>query len=116
MMCSFDGPALILRLYGTGRSHLRGSARFEELLAAHFGGEAHVGVRQIVEQTVDLAQTSCGYAVPEYDYRGERSILNEYWEKRGPDGVKAYWAKENLESIDGLPTGFDALVGRVAAE
>jgi predicted pyridoxine 5'-phosphate oxidase superfamily flavin-nucleotide-binding protein len=110
MVCSFEGPAMILRLYGRARSHLKGSAAYERLLAEQFNGEEPLSARQIVELDVELTQTSCGYAVPEYEYKGEREVLTEYWDKRGAEGVKAYWAEENLTSIDGLPTGFEAML------
>jgi hypothetical protein len=109
MVCSFDGPAMILRTYGTGRSHLKGSEAYGRMLAAHFGGIEPLEARQIVEQSVDLVITSCGYGVPEYEYQGERDTLIKYWEARGAEGVKAYWAQKNMASLDGLPTGFEPL-------
>ena len=63
------------------------------------------GVRQIMEIEVELAMTSCGYAVPR-DGVEERDTLRRYWQKRGDDAVAKYHQQHNLESIDGLPTGF----------
>lgn len=54
--------------------------------------------------TVEMLQTSCGYAVPFYDYQGERDVLAKWSEDKGPDGIKATWARDNQQSIDGLPT------------
>jgi len=105
MFCAFDGPPKILRLYGQGVSHRHDSARFQELLADRFDGEAPLGTRKIVELAVDLVQTSCGYGVPEFDYVGERTVLDDWAEKKGADGIQDYWREKNVVSMDGLPTG-----------
>jgi hypothetical protein len=102
MFCAFEGDPVILRLYGRGRSHLRGSAEYAALLPSFT--QEMFGARQIVALDVDLVQTSCGMAVPYFDYRGERNNLVRYWSKRGLEGVRKYWAKKNRQSIDGLPT------------
>lgn len=105
MFCAFDGPPKILRLYGRGASHRHDSARFDELLGQHFEGHAPVGTRKIVELDVEIVQTSCGYAVPEFDYRGERTVLDDWAANKGEAGIEAYWREKNVVSMDGLPTG-----------
>ena len=103
MMCAFDGPPNILRLYGRGHVAPRGSAEYAAILADAFGGAEPVGTRQIVVLDVESVQTSCGFGVPAYDYRGERPALDNWAEKNDlPD----YRRRKNLVSIDGLPTGF----------
>ncbi len=62
------------------------------------------GTRQLFDLTVDLAQTSCGMAVPLYDHQGDRDRLNEWAQKKGPAGIEAYQREKNQVSIDGLPT------------
>lgn len=54
---------------------------------------------------IDLVQTSCGYGVPLFDYKGERDALNTWTEAKGQQGIDAYWHEKNRFSIDGLPTG-----------
>jgi hypothetical protein len=54
---------------------------------------------------VDLVQTSCGFGVPLYDYRGERAAIRKWAESKGQDGLEAYRRDYNARSIDGLPTG-----------
>ena len=54
---------------------------------------------------VDLVQTSCGFGVPLYDYRGERPALARWAEAKGAEGLEAYRREHNAHSIDGLPTG-----------
>jgi hypothetical protein len=54
---------------------------------------------------VDLVQTSCGFGVPLYGYRGERPALTRWAESKGADGLEAYRREHNAQSIDGLSTG-----------
>lgn len=64
----------------------------------------HSGVRQIIVADVTTVQTACGYAVPLYDYQGQRDTLTRYWDVKGADGLEAYQREKNMHSIDGLPT------------
>jgi hypothetical protein len=106
MLCAFDGPPNILRLYGRGRVLPRGGAEYAELLATQFGGVEPIGARQMVEVAIDLVQTSCGYGVPHYDYVAERPSLTNWAETKGEAGLEEYRREKNTHSIDGLPTGF----------
>jgi hypothetical protein len=109
MFCSFAGPPKILRLYGQGRIIRRGSAEYEDLLAAHYNGEEPLGARQMVSQQIDLVQTSCGFGVPLFDYAGERPTLQRWAEaKEKAEGLDAYRRQKNRVSIDGLPSGMFA--------
>ena len=101
MFCAFDGPANIVRLYGTGRAVLPDTLEWEEL-APHF--EMHFSARQIIIAEIDQVQTSCGYGVPFYDFVGERPTLKKWAENKGPDELVTYRAQKNMRSLDGLPT------------
>jgi pyridoxamine 5'-phosphate oxidase-like protein len=105
MFCAFEGPPMILRLYGTGRMAPRGSAEYASLLAAHFGNLETPGARQIVVMEVDLVQTSCGFAVPQFDYVSDRQLLVQWAEKQGEAGLEAYRRDKNAWSLDGFSTG-----------
>jgi hypothetical protein len=105
MVCAFEGPPMILRLYGHGHVVHRGTAAYSDLLAAEFGGVEPVGARQFVVLDVELVQTSCGYGVPLFDYEGERPSLVRWAEAKGEAGLVAYRRETNVRSIDGLPTG-----------
>ena len=115
MFTAFEGDPVILRLYGRGQSFLRGSADYDALLPRF---EEMPGARQIVRLDVDLVTTSCGMAVPLFDYRAERKNLVRHWTRQGVAGLRKYWAKKNMASIDGLPTELapDAMLPREAAE
>ena len=103
MFCAFDGAPMILRLYGQGRSLMRGTPDYAELVSKF---EEVAGARQIVRLSIDLVQTSCGMGVPLFDYKQERGSLVRYWAERSVDNLRKYWALKNMKSIDGLPTGF----------
>ena len=105
MLCAFEGPPNIMRLYGRGEVLRRGSPEYAKVLGSAFGGVEPLGARQIVKLHVDLVQTSCGYGVPLFEYRGERPSLDNWARSKGEEGIQAYWREKNLVSIDGLPTG-----------
>jgi hypothetical protein len=107
MLCAFDGPPLILRLYGRGEVAFRGSERYRAFLSAHYGGEEPLGARQVVFLDIDLVQTSCGFAVPLFEPAGERPTLDRWAAAKGEEGLRAYRQEKNLTSMDGLPTGFE---------
>jgi len=102
MFCSFEGDPLILRLYGQGRVIRRQDAEWADQRPAF---PDLPGERQIIMMHIETVQTSCGYAVPLMDYRGERDTLARWAEKKGATGLLDYWREKNRVSIDGLPTG-----------
>ncbi len=51
---------------------------------------------------VERVADSCGFAVPLYEYRAERSQLIDYANKKGPEGMERYKARKNRASIDGI--------------
>jgi hypothetical protein len=78
MFCAFEGPPVILRLYGKGSMIRRNSAEYRDLLASQYDGKEPPGARQIIGLDIDLVQTSCGFGVPLYDYQGERPSLDRW--------------------------------------
>ncbi|WP_271255073.1 pyridoxamine 5'-phosphate oxidase family protein [Pseudanabaena sp. Chao 1811] len=102
MLCSFTEKPLILRLYGQGVSIRSKDAQWQEYLSLF---PAIAGTRQIVRVNVESVQTSCGFAVPFYEFLGDRPTLKEWAETKGEEGVHEYRQNKNRQSIDGLPTG-----------
>lgn len=102
MVCSFTRNALILRVYGRGRSVQPGDAEWDALLARF---PATPGTRQIFVIDVESVQTSCGYAVPQMEMVAERQTLNKWSDGKGDQGLAEYRAQNNMVSIDGKPTG-----------
>ncbi|MEM6450426.1 MAG: pyridoxamine 5'-phosphate oxidase family protein [Cyanobacteria bacterium P01_D01_bin.105] len=101
MFCAFEGAPMILRLYGTATVVYPRDEQWADL-SAQF--PTFPGTRQIFDLSIDLVQTSCGMAVPLYDYAQERDSLNQWADKKGPDGIEAYWTEKNQVSLDGKPT------------
>jgi len=102
MLCSFEGNPLILRIYGKARAIHQQDQDWQEFYS-HFPESA--GARQIFEMKIESVQTSCGFAVPNMNFVSERSMLNEWTDKKSPEEIKDYWEKKNSQSIDGKPTG-----------
>ncbi|MGB3790768.1 MAG: pyridoxamine 5'-phosphate oxidase family protein [Phormidesmis sp.] len=101
MFCAFEGAPTILRLYGAARAVYPRDDSWATL-SEYF--TLLPGTRQLFDLTVELVQTSCGMAVPMYDYQGDRDRLNKWAQKKGPAGIEAYQREKNQVSIDGLPT------------
>jgi len=102
MWCGFDRRPMIMRAYGTARTiHPRDTDW--TALNGHF--DDFDGARQLYDMTVEMLQTSYGYAVPFFDYAGPRDTLEKWTADRGPDGIRAYWAEKNASTLDGAPTG-----------
>ena len=102
MFCSFQKHPLILRLYGDAHVVYPKSLKWGELYSAF---SSHVGARQIFELNLSLVQSSCGYAVPLFDFKSERHTLKKWAENQGGEGIEAYWEQKNQMSLNGKITG-----------
>jgi len=102
MFCAFAGNPKILRLYGRGRAVHARDAEWEELLGLF---KAYPAARQVVVVDVDSVNTSCGFGVPLMELQGQRSMLPEWADKKGPEGIEIYQREKNATSFDGYPTG-----------
>lgn len=99
MFCAFDQPALILRIYGRGRSVLPQDDDWDET-ARPF--TLLPGTRQIFLVDVDSVQTSCGWGVPFMAFEAERPTLSKYHRQDDPEKRLKTMRARN-KSIDGLP-------------
>ena len=102
MFCSYDQKPLILTLYGEGSVVKRGDKEWESI-SKDFPDIP--GSRQIIVLDVKSVQESCGFAVPFYEFKGERDVLANWAEKKGEDALKEYREKNNTVTIDGKETG-----------
>lgn len=102
MFCSFDKHPVILRLYGHAKVLHPRDVLWDQYiqLFPEIGG-----ARQIFEMDISLVQSSCGYAVPYYDFKGQRPTLHKWTEKKGDEGIRQYWEERNTISLDEKPTG-----------
>ncbi len=108
MFCSFERQPLILRLYGAATEVQPDQPAWAELESLF---PPMLGARQMFDVDVELVQTSCGYGVPFMEFAGERPLMHQWAEKKGPDGLEAYHQEKNLVSIDGFPTGLRTAAG-----
>lgn len=101
MFCSFAEKPLILRLYGRGTVIHQRDAAWNTLrpMFPEIPGE-----RQIILIEIESIMTTCGFAVPMYDFKGQRDTLPEFTCKMGDEKMDAYRREKNVTSIDGLPT------------
>lgn len=97
MWCAFEGPPRIVRVHG------RGEVRqpHDPLVAELF--EPDRAARAVLLIHVERVSDSCGYAVPEMTYVGERTRLREWADARTDDEIVDYRRRKNATSIDGLP-------------
>ncbi len=89
-----------MRLHGRGESICPSDAEYPALRALF---PDYAGARAVIRVHCERISDSCGYAVPLYDFRGHRTQLIDWAEKKGPEGLADYQRQKNAESIDGLP-------------
>jgi hypothetical protein len=102
MFCSFAGAPLILRLYGKGETVHQSLEKWNEMSTLF---DDYAGTRQIIVLHVESLQTSCGFGIPLYEFKEDRTMLTDWAKNKGEDGINQYWREKNQTSIDGLPTG-----------
>jgi len=100
MFCAFEGPAMILRLYGEGVSCGFDEPGFAEQMALFPGFER---ARAVVTVRITRIADSCGWGVPFFDFKGEREQLRRWVGARPHDEWAARRYESNSASIDGLP-------------
>ena len=101
MFCAFSDPPKILRLYGTAQT-VRQDDQDWARMASLFPDLP--GARQLIVARIARVQTSCGFGIPVMQLVGQRDLLPQWAEKKGPTGLAEYRDKKNRTSIDGLPT------------
>ncbi|KAJ8515106.1 hypothetical protein ONZ45_g7416 [Pleurotus djamor] len=122
---AFEGPPRICRIFGTGTVYEFGSPEYNELLPPS-SPNRKPGSRAIIMIDVYKVGTSCGYAVPFYEFKRHRTQLLEMSTRfqnldrdaelaledpstepsppRPNKSLKWYWSTHNMQSLDGLPS------------
>lgn len=100
MFCAFEGPALILRLYGRGESCGFDDPGFAEKLKLFPNFDR---ARSIITVHITRIADSCGWGVPFFDFKEEREQLRRWVDNKPFDEWAARRYATNAESIDGLP-------------
>lgn len=101
MFCSFGAKPLILRLYGRGSVVRPRDADWPDLSGLF---PPTPGARQVVVLDIDTVMTTCGFAVPQYEFTAHREQLTEFTRNMGEQQMDEYRRAHNQTSIDGLPT------------
>ncbi|KAF9226303.1 hypothetical protein BS17DRAFT_800972 [Gyrodon lividus] len=78
MLCAFDGPPKILRLFGVGTVHEYGTPEYDTLIPAT---TRKPGSRAAIVIDVYQVGTSCGFAVPMYNFVTHRTQLLRAFDK-----------------------------------
>lgn len=102
MFCSFEGAPLILRLYGTAQVIHKSDTDWQQCIDLF---PDNVASRQVLVLDIDLVQASCGMSVPKFDFLSDRDELDKWSQRKGVEGIEAYWESRNQYSIDGFETG-----------
>ena len=100
MFCALEGPPKIVRLHGQGEPIEPMHPDFEPLRTLF---KDTPGLRAFIRIRLTRISDSCGFGVPVYEFRGERSQLKEWAERKGEDSLAVYRQTKNSCSIDGLP-------------
>lgn len=100
MMCSFEGPPMIYRFYGTGVPIEPHEKHFAELLERF---PPLPTVRNFIRIKVHKIMDSCGYGVPMYEFRKHRDSLTNYFNNQSEEDILEYRRTRNARSLDGLP-------------
>ena len=100
MLCAFDGPPKIVRLYGRGQVIEPQDAEFGSLLACF---TPVPGIRSIIRVELERISDSCGNGVPRFRYEGQRTQLPAWAERKGMNVLAEYQRENNSQSLDGLP-------------
>ncbi|MFD0824556.1 pyridoxamine 5'-phosphate oxidase family protein [Neobacillus sp. M.A.Huq-85] len=101
MFLAFEGPPMILRLYGRGKVVLPDSPEWDDM-AKRF--DILPGSRQIIHAKIETVKTSCGFSVPFYSYNGERDTLQQWANNKSEQDLEEYRKKKNSISMDGIVT------------
>ena len=99
MFCAFEGPPKIVRLHGHGEAILPGDKDFY-LLGKEFPERR--STRSYIRIHVNRISDSCGYAVPLYEFKKDRDVLDKWVDAKTDDQLKEYRLAKNAESIDGI--------------
>lgn len=95
MFMAFEGPPRIIRIWGKGVAIENGTEEFDQFVRTN-AVKTIPGTRSIIAVNIDQVATSCGFSVPFYDFKGFRSTLNDFFEKK----ERAYLSGKEDESMD----------------
>ena len=104
MFMSISASPLILRVYGRARVVHPRDTEWNELVRLF---PPMAGSRQIFDLALDATSSSCGSGVPIMTVETIRADeeLEPFYAQMSDEQLHDYWARKNVTSVDGLPTG-----------
>ncbi|WP_164931452.1 pyridoxamine 5'-phosphate oxidase family protein [Longirhabdus pacifica] len=104
MWCSYTAKPLILRVYGYGKVLHKGTDTFISWTNKYFPNTPPERLRQVITCEIEAVQTSCGYAVPIYDFVEERKTLDIWTDnKLKTDALDKYNEKNAIPFDEKFP-------------
>jgi len=100
MWCAFEGPPRIVRVHGLGRILEPCHPEFAPLRERFPTGPAE---RAIIDVEATRISDSCGFGVPLYELKEQRSQLVAWGDRKDEAELRGYQRAKNVRSIDGLP-------------
>ncbi len=100
MFCAFEGPANILRLFGTGEVVNPHHTEWGEMLALFPNFDRARGIFRV---KLNRIQDSCGWGVPFMEFKSDRDQLTRYIDNKSKEEWTESRYEKNATSIDGLP-------------
>jgi hypothetical protein len=99
-----QGPPKILRLYGHAQLLL--PSECEQSLLDGFPSNltSSAGFRAVYYVHVHRVTASCGFSMPIMTFESHRTILDEYTDVKGKEGMVKYAILKNAFSIDNMPS------------
>ena len=56
--------------------------------------------------SIDMVQTSCGYAVPFMEFQSDRDTMQKWVDGKSDDDIRSYWVERNSHPrLMAKPTG-----------
>ncbi len=91
-----------MRLYGSAKTIHERDPEWHDYINLF---PEYTSSRQVFILDLEMVQTSCGYAVPHYDFLSERNTLVKIDDKVGKSGIIERQIKYNTKSINNKVTG-----------
>lgn len=101
MFNAFEGDPLIIRIYARVKVIQEKDTQWNKYIQ-NFSNTS--GARQVFELEIDSVNSSCGWGVPLYEYKGQRQKLKNYLDTSTKEEQLVYMKKNNQFSFDGKET------------
>lgn len=101
MFCAYEGEPLIIRVYAKVNVIQEKDEQWNSYIKEFSQTN---GARQVFELEIESVNSSCGWGVPLYEYKGQREKLTTYYDNSTKEEHLNYMKKNNQVSFDGKET------------